>query len=734
MENFYFFQWASIGIVTFALLFTLVLAIKKFEATINISFAVFSVFFLLNTVFVLHRVGISKLNQWVFVEKSQNVVILLLTAAYIVFIENLTEYKEKKHQIFTFLLIGILILINVFSDYGFAYASISSLAKESESGLWVPVNFLPSKAIYFFIFAIINVFVYVFRSARDLILRDHSYYPKFLITVLAFSHLIILSDTLLFTVFEYNAKYMMEISFMLFIVVMIERNVNHLTQSVKIKKELVQSEERYRTLVEQSPDLILLIDQDTIVFANEAAANMLIGGTPAQIYGKPFSSFLVDSHSPLPCNSHSLYIKESPLLSFRLKRNDGAIIESEGSYSHLTSNGVEMCRLILRDITERHIIFKELCEAKEKAEKANSLKTTLLANSSHEFRTPLNGILGLAEMLKVQSSQPENQKIIDGILKSGIRLKSTLNSLLLMMDLKSDNYKVYPTITSLPTIFESIKERYSDLSKEKNLRFEIQSVYKDKFIVSDEFVLTNLLFALLDNAFKYTNEGSVFISFTRKFDKELKSDFYYFEITDTGIGIEPEFADLIFEEFRQASEGLNRNYEGMGLGLTIAAQFAHLLNGSIDFTSTPGKGSTFTFRMPVLETAPLLSSNKSIGKKYEILIIEGNLINTELLKFFLQDDYIVTTSNSIDEARNLFTQRSYHCYLIDTDLGEGPTGIDLLHEIQNQYGIPHTIALAITGHASNKNKKEILSAGFNGYVIKPFSKFDLLQSLANLLK
>jgi len=733
MENFFFFQWVSIGLVTFAFLFTLALAIKNFEATINISFAAFSIFFLLNTILVLFRVGISELNEWVLVEKSQNVVLLLLAAAYIVFIENLTEYKAKKHQIFTFFLIAILIVFNIFSDYGFAYASIGSLTKDVDSGLMVPFDFQPSNAIYFFIFLLINVFVYVFLAARDLTLRDHSYYPKFLITVLAFSHLVILTDTLLFTVFEYNANYMLEISFFSFIFVMIERNVNHLSQTSRIKRELTLSEERYRTLVEQSPDLILILDDNKIVFANETASNMLVGGTPAHIYGKPFAAFLIDSNIQLPCNSYSYYIKESPLISYQLKRHDGEIIESEGSYSRVTFEGVEMCRLILRDITERHIMVRELYNAKEKAEKANSIKTTLLANSSHEFRTPLNGILGLAQILKMQSEQPDNQKIIDGILKSGIRLKTTLNSLLLMMDLQSDNYKVYPTITSLPTIFESIKERFTDLAKEKNIRFEVQCVCNDKFIVSDDFVLTNILIALLDNAFKYTSKGSVFLSFTRVYDSELNSDIYNFDIIDTGIGINQEYSDIIFEEFRQASEGLSRAYEGLGLGLTIAAKLAHLVKGSINFTSTVGKGTTFTFKLPVLEAPPLISGNGSVGRKYEILIIEDNLINAELLKIFLQDDYIVTITNSVDGARNLFRKKAFHCYLIDIDLGSGATGIDLLHEIQNKHGISNTLALAVTGYANNNNKREILSAGFNGYVVKPHNKSDLLQSISSLL-
>jgi len=378
-------------------------------------------------------------------------------------------------------------------------------------------------------------------------------------------------------------------------------------------------------------------------------------------------------------------------------------------------------------------MVRELYNAKEKAEKANSIKTTLLANSSHEFRTPLNGILGLAQILKMQSEQPDNQKIIDGILKSGIRLKTTLNSLLLMMDLQSDNYKVYPTITSLPTIFESIKERFTDLAKEKNIRFDVQSVCNDKFIVSDEFVLTNILIALLDNAFKYTNEGSVFLSFTRKFNNHFNSDFYYFDIIDTGIGIKQEFADLIFEEFRQASEGLSRAYEGMGLGLTIAAKLAHLVRGSITFKSTQGKGTTFTCQLPVLEAPPPLSENDSTQRKYEILIVEDNLINAGLLKIYLQDDYLVSSVNSVDEARKLIHQKSFDCYLIDIDLGSGPTGIDLLHEIQNKHGISNTLALAVTGYANNNNKREILSAGFNGYVVKPHNRSDLLQSISSLL-
>lgn len=263
------------------------------------------------------------------------------------------------------------------------------------------------------------------------------------------------------------------------------------------------------------------------------------------------------------------------------------------------------------DIALRKIIERQLREAKEKAEELNRLKSSLLGNMSHEFRTPLIGIIGFSELLQESLNENELQHMASCINKSGKRLLSTLNSILSLSDLEAgkltprlESYPINPLLQQVLTLFEwEIKD--------KKLLLDVCLPEVSPVVITDKLFLEQVLIYLVGNAIKYTQQGSITISVCRC-EREDGSKRVNIAVTDTGIGIEEGQKKLIFEEFRQASEGFTRKYEGTGLGLTLAKKMTDLIGGEISVHSILNVGSTFTLNVPA-ENIPVQESIAAAG-------------------------------------------------------------------------------------------------------------------------
>lgn len=246
------------------------------------------------------------------------------------------------------------------------------------------------------------------------------------------------------------------------------------------------------------------------------------------------------------------------------------------------------------DITIKKEYEKKLIEAKEKAEEADRLKTNFLANISHELRTPMNGILGFSDLIEMEDSM-ETMKDMAGYIKaSSLRLLNTLN---LIIDYSiTDASKTKMTITSIDVIklLNQIVKNYSSFSKDKGIFLHFEPEEKSLILQCDGSILEKALTNLIDNAIKYTKKGGVSIGLERTDDNKIE-----IHIRDTGIGIAPEHQKIIFEPFRQVSEGYGRSFEGMGLGLSVTKRYIDVLGGEISLKSQKEKGSDFQIRLPI---------------------------------------------------------------------------------------------------------------------------------------
>lgn len=433
---------------------------------------------------------------------------------------------------------------------------------------------------------------------------------------------------------------------------------------------------------------------------------------------------------------------------FHNKRKDGTLYWESASISPIKDNNGKITHFIAvkEDITEQKRLEKNLREAIIRAEEMSRLKSSLLLNMSHELRTPMNGILGFSNLLKEQPLDDESLKMVDVISSSGKRLMSTLNSILDLAQVEAGKQNLQITPVRLNDVICSIQKTYVEQAENKHLKF-ICSNDEDVYSLLDERLLQDILHHLLDNAIKFTDSGS--ISLILKKDETLGHSFAVIMVKDSGIGIQPDKMNLVFEAFRQGSEGIGRSYEGTGLGLTLCKKFADLLNGEIIVESIPEIGSTFIIKFPLynptseelsgmtlalkdgeVKQSPVVS--KQVGK-IRVLIVEDNDQNCELMQVFLRTLCLSDTVHTGKQAVKHAFMNQYDLILMDINLGPEMDGIQATREIRSLENYKNVPIIAVTGYSTFEEKEKILSGGLNQILSKPFTREELLGIVTKLI-
>jgi PAS domain S-box-containing protein len=253
---------------------------------------------------------------------------------------------------------------------------------------------------------------------------------------------------------------------------------------------------------------------------------------------------------------------------------------------------------VATDITERKRVELDLLKAKEKAESASKLKDAFIANMSHEIRTPLNGILGMSSLIRdiyPGKISKENEELFDGIDYSSQRLIRTVDMILNYSRLQVGEFPLFRKNLNLSVICLKLVSEYSLSAKKKLLDISFKNDYGNSILFADDYSITMAISNLLDNAVKYTPKGFISVILYRG-----KNDEILLDIKDTGIGINEESLDNIFEPYRQEQMGYGRAYEGIGLGLSLVKKVLTLNNASIYVISKKGEGTTFTINFGCL--------------------------------------------------------------------------------------------------------------------------------------
>jgi PAS domain S-box-containing protein len=411
----------------------------------------------------------------------------------------------------------------------------------------------------------------------------------------------------------------------------------------------------------------------------------------------------------------------------------------------------------VQDITERILAEEklhneqllaevEIIKAKERAEEMSRLKSNFLANMSHELRTPLNGILGYSEILLTQLKDKEQLDMVDGIFHSGKRLSETLKFILDLSDAESEKINVALNRVEVIPIIKSCIGSYTTEAKEKNLLLESNIHDENIFADLDEHLLKRIIHNLLDNAVKFTKAGKVSVEVGIETND---SNWLYIKVKDTGIGIPPNKIDLIWEEFRQVSEGLSRNYEGAGLGLTISKKAVKLMHGTISVQSELGIGSTFTVRFPsivptkekvkrfVKKEVKEISSKKEDGITKEMPLViyaEDDLVNRQIVKLFLKNICMVDTAENGEKALQLLHEKTYDAILMDINFEGSLGGMDIVKRLLELPKYKNTPIIAVTAYARREEREIFLAGGCTHHLPKPFLKKEMIDLVTSVLK
>jgi signal transduction histidine kinase/FixJ family two-component response regulator len=425
----------------------------------------------------------------------------------------------------------------------------------------------------------------------------------------------------------------------------------------------------------------------------------------------------------------------------RHRRKDGTTIDVDVYTNDVTIDARECAIALYDDVTERNRVAAEALRAHDQVVEASNMKSAFLANVSHEVRTPMNGVIGMTELLLQTRLDEEQRTYAAQIEQSSEQALVIINDILDISKIETGHLALDVTDFDL---VETIKETCSAagaLARAKGLRLDLQ-IDSDvpTHVRGDGRRLHQVLANLLANAVKFTAAGMVAVhvsaTATARDGTELRV-----VVADSGIGIEGGVLERMFEPFTQADVSTTRLYGGTGLGLAIAREIVELMGGTITADSTPGHGSTFRFAVPleapaglVTISAPSPAQTSATAPAWAspplVLVAEDSKINqivaTRLLERCGCRVEVVADGR---EALRALAGRHYDAVLMDCQM-PNVDGYQATAELRRAEGdTRHTPVIAMTAHAMQGDRERCIEAGMDDYISKPVRHADLINAL-----
>lgn len=533
----------------------------------------------------------------------------------------------------------------------------------------------------------------------------------------------------------------------------LEKRVTDRTEELAVTNlELQKERDQTKQYLDIAGTIIAILDNDGYIILMNKKGDEVLGYQQGELLGKNWYETFIH-----PKDRNNFIKIHSEMVQGKIQTEDFSIgdVITKGQEvrtflfhkTFMKDGDIKNSSLLFsaEDITELKLKEKELIDAKEKADESNRLKSTFLANMSHELRTPMIGILGYSDLLINELSDSKLNKMAVAIHDSGQRLIDTLNLILDLSRLEANKHNIDYQVVNLNTLIKDITFHFEAAAGRKKLFLKTSIPTYDVIARTDPRMVRDVMNNLINNAIKFTSSGGVFITL-ETFHKN-----FIVSVKDTGIGIPANSLNLIFEEFRQVSEGLGRGFQGTGLGLTICKKYVELLDGEISVKSKPDEGSEFTFKIPLFSENEIdedESEQQKINddndyypfvlketelKKNKLLVVEDDATSRDIIFLFLKNYFDLTFAETGEHAIEMAQKQNFECILMDINLGAGLTGIETKDEIRKINGYETTPIIAATAFAMLGDKEKFLTNGFDHYISKPYLKHQLIKLIDEIL-
>ncbi len=512
----------------------------------------------------------------------------------------------------------------------------------------------------------------------------------------------------------------------------------------QVETDLRDSEEKYRLLVETMTDGLIMVNGDNfITYVNGRMAEML-GYNPDEMVGSHLLEFL-DKKNRAIMRAQLAKRKKGIRLPYEIDwtRKNGRklptsvspqiIYDSDGAFAG--SFGV------IRDITDRKDLERRIRKAKTIAESASRAKSLFLANISHEIRTPMNAILGFSELLESQIDNEDHRECLSAVISSGRTLMSLINDILDMSKIEAGKFEFDKSPLDMRIVMKEVDSIFAAKYREKKIGFSWNvDPSVPEYLSLDGIRMRQILFNLVGNAIKFTDEGSVTVDMRCAGNGERVD--LSLSVSDTGIGIPDDQQALIFEAFRQREGQRQSHYGGTGLGLAITRRLVEAMGGSIGVKSVSGRGSVFTITLngvtpcgnpvekpSVDETAPDDFSFDGLTA----LVVDDVESNRALLKGYLRGrGMTIVEAESGEQALYLADEHLPDIVLLDVVM-PGMSGGETLQKMKENRRLASIPVIAITATPLSERDDDP-GVLYDCYLVKPVGRRDLLREMARCMQ